>query len=273
MRYLNARLLLTAAIASLGLTTIAFAADLPARTNTKAPEYVPPPACAWCGWYIGANGGGAWDDRTGNLVDFSTNFNNSVPVGTTPQFLGTTHQGGFGGGQFGYNSMMGNVLLGFEADIQGADIGGTSTVVVGAPAGTSFPGATSTGRDHIDWFGTARGRLGVSVGTVLFYGTGGLVFGGVQGSASNVFDNGGGNFAASESDTRFGWAAGVGLEWMSAPNWSFKSEYLHVDLGSTTVTIADPTRPGTADYRFNHAFESARVGVNYHFGGPIVAKY
>src|SRR3569832_2337897 len=112
MRYLNARLLLTAAIASLGLTTIAFAADLPARTNTKAPEYVPPPACAWCGWYIGANGGGAWDDRTGNLVDFSTNFNNSVPVGTTPQFLGTTHQGGFGGGQFGYNSMMGNVLLG-----------------------------------------------------------------------------------------------------------------------------------------------------------------
>ena len=59
MRYLNAKLLLTAAIASLGLTTIAAAADLPARAYTKAPEYVP--QCAWCGWYVGANGGYAWD--------------------------------------------------------------------------------------------------------------------------------------------------------------------------------------------------------------------
>ena len=271
MRHLNARLLLTAAIASLGLTTVAAAADLPARTYTKAPEYMP--TCAWCGWYIGANGGGAWSTGTGNLIDFAPNFNNTVGVGLTPGVLGARHQGGFGGGQFGYNHAMGTVLLGFEADIQGADIGSTSTINIGAPAGTSFPASVSTGRDHIDWFGTARGRLGVTVGSVLFYGTGGLAFGGVESSASNAFVNGGGNFTGSSSDTRFGWAAGLGLEWNFAPNWSFKTEYLHVDLGSTNVAITDPTRPGTADYRFNHAFETARVGVNYHFGGPIVAKY
>ena len=28
-----------------------------------------------------------------------------------------------------------------------------------------------------------------------------------------------------------------------------------------------------ATYRFHHDFDSARAGVNYHFGGPIVAKY
>ena len=54
MRYLNTKFVL-AAIASLGLTGIASAADLAARPYTKAPEYVPV-SCGWCGWYIGANG-------------------------------------------------------------------------------------------------------------------------------------------------------------------------------------------------------------------------
>jgi outer membrane immunogenic protein len=270
MRYVNSKLLL-AAVTSLGLTTMASAADLPARTYTKAPEYAP--SCAWCGWYIGANGGGAWSTGTGSLVDFAPNFANTVGAGLTPATLGSRHQGGFGGGQFGYNQAMGTLLLGFEADIQGAGIGSTNTVNVAAPAGSSFPDSISTGRDRIDWFGTARGRLGVTVGSVLFYGTGGLAFGGVESSASNTFVNGGGSFTGSSSDTRFGWAAGLGFEWKFAPSWSLKTEYLHVDLGSSTVTIADPTRPGTADYRFNHAFETARVGVNYHFGAPVVAKY
>jgi outer membrane immunogenic protein len=47
-----------AAIALLGTTTLASAADLPARTYTKAP----PPIIAaydWSGFYIGINGGGA----------------------------------------------------------------------------------------------------------------------------------------------------------------------------------------------------------------------
>jgi outer membrane immunogenic protein len=62
---------------------------------------------------------------------------------------------------------------------------------------------------------------------------------------------------------------------MFAPSWSFKAEYLHVDLGSSDVRISTPVQFTTyfADYHFHHAFESARIGVNYHFGGPIVAKY
>ena len=270
MRYLNARRLLTAAIALIGLTAIAAAADLPARTYTKAPEYVP--TCAWCGWYIGANGGGTWDDNTGGLTGFTTLFAPEVALGLTPSSLGAKHEGGFGGGQFGFNWAASNWLVGFEADIQGADIGRTNTIAVPIPDVLS---SVSTGRDHIDWFGTVRGRLGATFGNVLFYGTGGLAFGGVDSSVSNAFPGIGVNFAGSSSDTRFGWAAGLGLEWMFAPNWSFKAEYLHVDLGSTDVRIAAPAQfPAEfADYHFHHAFESARVGVNYHFGGPIVAKY
>ena len=126
----------------------------------------------------------------------------------------------------------------------------------------------TTARDHIDWFGTARGRLGVTTGSVLLYGTAGLAFGGVKSSVTSVFQPAvDGNDTGSSSSTRFGWAAGAGFEWMFVPNWSLKGEYLHVDLGSSTVTISDPVNfPGSfADYNFHHAFDSARVGVNYHF--------
>ena len=103
MRTATAKLVLIA-IASLGMVTVASAADLPARTYTKAPEYVPTPPCAWCGWYIGANGGGAWgSDKTGNRGDFSSEFATAVATGFTPAALGVSHDGGFGGGQFGYN--------------------------------------------------------------------------------------------------------------------------------------------------------------------------
>ena len=127
MRHLNSRLLI-AAVVSIGLTTVASAADLPARTWTKAPEYAAMPPCAWCGWYIGANGGGAWSGKTGDLTDFALGLDTLVAAGLTPSSLGANHGGGFGGGQFGYNWVMSNVLIGFEADIQGANIGGTSTI-------------------------------------------------------------------------------------------------------------------------------------------------
>jgi len=46
-----------------------------------------------------------------------------------------------------------------------------------------------------------------------------------------------------------------------------KGEYLHVDLGSSNVTILDPVNfpNASATYRFNHTFDSIRVGVNYKF--------
>ena len=259
---------------SIGSFASAMAADMPVKA-VKAP---PAPPCVWCGWYVGANGGWAWNDSTGGLTAFSTTGGNDftpvVAAGGTPSFLGAKHEGGFGGGQFGYNWQVTNWLFGFEADIQGADIGKTSTVVF--PGGGGFSPSVSTGRDHIDWFGTVRGRVGVTLNNVLLYGTGGLAYGGVNSTATNVFTPAtSGTFSGSSGDTRFGWAAGAGVEWLFAPNWSVKGEYLHVDLGSSNTTVLDPVNfPGAfATYHFHHEFESARVGVNYHFGGPVVAKY
>jgi outer membrane immunogenic protein len=74
---------------------------------------------------------------------------------------------------------------------------------------------------------------------------------------------------------------------MFAPNWSAKLEYLYYDLGSvnypTAVTqvcngagclfngVVVGTTTGNTFLRYTGSI--ARVGVNWHFNGPVVAKY
>lgn len=257
----------------------AWAADM----AVKAPIYkaAPVEVFSWTGWYAGINGGGTWGNSSGGLNSFTTtppgsDFTAAVAAGGTPGSLGAKHEGWFGGGQIGYNWQSSNWVYGLETDIQGADIGRTSTIIF--PGGGGIDPSTSTGRDHIDWFGTFRGRIGVTTNQVLFYGTGGLAYGGVRSSATNVFvPPTAGTFAGSVSDTRVGWAAGAGIEWAFAPNWSLKGEYLHIDLGSSNVTILDPVNFPTASatYRFRHEMDAVRLGVNYKFNwaGPVVARY
>jgi outer membrane immunogenic protein len=257
---------------SAGTSGAALAADMDmARKAEMAVKAQPAPISSWSGLYGGVNGGGAFGNTTGTLSTFGP----MVPTGATPQTnLGAKHDGGFGGAQLGLNWQTGSFVLGVETDIQGADIGRTST--------TTSVGAANrvvTGRDHIDWFGTVRGRAGVAVDQVLFFGTAGLAYGGVQSSASNIVlpVGAGGAFTGTTTNTRVGWAAGAGVEWGFAPGWTVKGEYLHVDLGSSNVTILDPVNfPNAfATYRFNHVFDTVRVGVNYRFDwiAPTMASY
>jgi outer membrane immunogenic protein len=87
----------------------------------------------------------------------------------------------------------------------------------------------------------------------------------------------------STTTTRFGWTAGVGGEYMFAPNMSMKVEYLYYDLGSVSYNSTLTTTNGTfavrgpavvnvlSNTKFNGSI--ARFGFNYHFGGPVVAKF
>jgi outer membrane immunogenic protein len=58
-------------------------------------------------------------------------------------------------------------------------------------------------------------------------------------------------------------------------NWSAKLEYLHVDFdtfraGSFTLVPASAIRADVETRLHDHVL---RVGLNYTFGGPVVAKY
>jgi outer membrane immunogenic protein len=146
---------------------------------------------------------------------------------------------------------------------------------VGCPAG-SFVFT----RDYkLDWFGTARGRIGyLPAERILLYATGGLAYGNFSGSSWTLPMN-----IGTWSSLNVGWTVGAGAEAALGNNWSFKVEYLYMDLGnvggsSATVVVPAGGAPGsTTSYLFNTKFTDniVRVGLNYKFGGPaaVVAKY
>jgi outer membrane immunogenic protein len=294
----------------------AFAADLP---STKAPPYFPPPPPPpmWTGFYVGLNAGGTWSESHSVSVSSFPGFcdvtrngcgvfvpSYGAAMATAASFIAPSSSGGgfIGGGQVGYNyQFANNFVAGIEADIQGvASSGNNSNILTGALGGSIFPAPgfplssiAAVGRS-IDYLGTVRGRLGYLVTpTLLAYGTGGLAYGGVHSSVDIVqsfftdpsvtaaFGNG------VFSDTRVGWTAGGGLEWMFWPNWSGKVEYLYYDLGNVTYAVsplislsnATGTVTGSAiphvQTRFNGHI--VRAGLNYHFNwsapAPVVAKY
>ncbi len=270
------RIILGIAAAGL-LATSASAADLAARPYTKAPPPVVEPIFNWTGFYIGGNVGYSW----GRSRDFSTLTNGAGTVLFASS--GTSDLNGvIGGGQIGYNWQVQNWVWGLEADIQGSDEKGSrvfsclatfcSPPANVAPLVGSIP-VTLT--QKIDWFGTVRGRVGLlATPRVLLYATGGLAYGGVNTSETiGVVPVG---FSA--SDTRVGWTVGAGIEGAISGNWTAKLEYLYMDLGTTSGSFvtAIPAFGGgflTSNYSSHITDNILRVGVNYKFGGPVVARY
>ena len=257
MKRILATVILTTALTAPGL-----AADLGARTYTKAPALAP--VSNWSGFYIGGNLGYGWGNG-----DTDVSFLPSPGAfGLNNTTLGARSTGVTGGAQLGYNWQIGSLVTGLEADIQGSDIKGSAranATLLGTPI--PVPDIVLSSETKLAWFGTVRGRLGITVTPdLLLYGTGGLAYGHVDASAN--YDQGEGVSApVSISKTKVGWTAGAGAEWMFARNWSAKLEYLYIDLGNESaighVTLAPPEFNVGYTWRFRENI--ARVGVNYHF--------
>ena len=177
------RWMMGAAAAALTVATVvaAQAADLPTRKGPPAPVYVPPPF-TWTGFYVGLNAGGAW--ATGNTTVnaffptssiYYANYNNNS--------LGTGASGFIGGGQAGYNYQSGAAVFGIETDFDGSSMSKSKTII-----GTSFtnPGFgpdyfTTNASARLNWLGTTRARIGFVAtpdNRLMFYGTGGVAYGG-----------------------------------------------------------------------------------------------
>src|SRR5690242_7115994 len=290
---------LATAIATIAVVgTPALAADM----AVKAPPSAPGPApISWTGWYAGFNFGGTWGDSSintsaTNLQNTPSGFSNGLESatasaqGVTGVFSGRD-SGFIGGGQVGYNWQFNSWVAGLEADIQGTSlkvtdgINGARTPIVSAtctPAGCTIS-TTMTLSKEVDWLGTVRGRLGwLATPSLLVYGTGGLAYGGVKANTSIAqtyvvtLGSVAPNFGASSgvSETRTGWTAGGGFEWMLDPHWSFKAEYLYYDLGSVTsnTLLVSPTTNGAGPFFTNNVQTTTRfngnivrVGLNYQF--------
>lgn len=279
----------TAAFAAMAAIPAASAADLAPR-YTKAPPVVVE-VWNWTGFYIGGNVGYSWGRSNTDVSYFNTVT--GLPIVPPPGSITNSAfdiNGAIAGGQAGYNWQNGSWVWGVEADIQWSGEKGSAnyrcaaTIIGGAclPALTFLPaGATGSNLAYdqsLEWFGTARLRGGWLVSPrVLLYATGGLAYGGIKttGNLAALNGNGGAVFGTgSNSDTRFGWTVGAGVEGMITQNWTAKLEYLYMDLGSFSGgTYIVP--PGLIGARVNSNFTDniLRAGINYKFGGPVVAKY
>ena len=294
-------LLCAASIAA--FTSAAFAADLPSRR--APPVFVPPPVptFTWEGFYFGVNAGADFNNydsyrQTGITAGAVAN----LATGVRDPLLVTRSTGFAGGGQIGYNFNLDGGFIGSSLGIFSntlspifggraggpifgveADIDATTNVASALYIGTT--NLATSYRSHPDFVGTARGRLGYAFGNVFVYGTGGLAYANVRDSIIQRDAAGGVAGVGSTSGLRLGIAYGGGIEY-AIPTASFvnffkasavtvKAEFIHYELGSTTVAYQSGTN--TYNVRFQEKGNLARLGVNYKFGGvtptPVVARY
>jgi outer membrane immunogenic protein len=241
------------AIATLVLApTVASAADLAVKA--------PPPVVLydWTGFYIGIASGGSLGNS--DHIDAATGLSDAA---------GYNIRGGMVGGTFGYNWQVSNFVVGFEGDASwvheygsNADIGPAAAGFVNGVGNPLFQSFTKE-----TWLATARVRFGYAVNNLLFYGTGGYAAAGVQAGVKDAATNA---LLASGTSTRNGWTAGGGLEWGFAPNWSAKFELLYTQFEDKPFFTLQAEGPRSAIPLNDTA---ARAGINYRFGGPVVAKF
>ena len=230
-----------AVLAGLGFSAI---------TLHEAPAQTPMP---WTGLYVGLNAGyvhGSWS-RAGS---FDSN-----------QFFGGTNfdrhskSGGLGGGQVGFDSRFGNIVVGAVGDIQVTNL--DKQLV---------PASTDTNSRLVfnnPWFATGRVRAGWAQGQWLVYATGGVSIGRVRVRTHDPYQE---QCCAGplpdQTRTMVGWVAGAGAGVMLAPNVDVTGEFLYVDLGRSTFGQPVSNAVGTNFNTVVHpTMYAARVLLNWHF--------
>jgi outer membrane immunogenic protein len=253
----------------------------PAPVYTKAPMM---PVYSWTGGYIGINGGYSWGDSEAATTTINPPLAyfalTSPPALATAGAQSIKPNGFTGGGQIGYNwQASSSIVLGLEADIEYYGLKGSSSATAVYPccAPSTFTIAENV---KTDWLATFRARLGYLVTpSTLLYVTGGGAVTNLQ--ANFAFTD---TFGATESGafttTKLGWTAGGGVEWAMSGGWSAKAEYLFVSFPSVSVTSTNLALAGPIlfpNQTFTHSADLdahiVRLGLNYKFGGPVVAKY
>lgn len=164
------------------------------------------------------------------------------------------------GAQAGYNWQSGSVVYGVEADIAGTRLKSTMNTTL---QGGLIPAPTANTISGLDWYGTARGRLGWATGPVMFYGTGGLAYGRI-GVNSTLNDNFAPIFLNSQSSSvKTGWVAGFGVEYLWRPNLILNLGYQYVDLGTTSLVAAGGLLSQSVNARGQ--FQVVSVGLSWLF--------
>lgn len=226
----------------LGLTaaTNSFAADL--RLPVKAAPSVQAAVLSWAGPYLGAHAGYL---SAGGEMTFpgSDEFHLIDPKGFA------------GGALAGFNVQRGHLVAGIEGDF--------GYVAAREMIDTGFapdPAVTQI-ESRITWNGHLRGRLGYATNQALFFVAGGLAIAGVENKA---IDNIAGA-TASWNETRAGWTLGGGVDFLAAPKFTVRLEYLYDNYGTKTMPAQSVGGVTFAEREHKLDTHTLRAGVNWRF--------
>jgi outer membrane immunogenic protein len=198
----------------------------------------------WSGAYLGLQGGFARDTAS------------FTAPGETVPFGEIDLEGWFAGARFGMDHQSGNFVFGVLGDINFGDV--NADVI-------NLGGGGSDVHAEMDWMGTLRVRAGVAMNQILLYASGGLAFGHVE---ATVTDLSGGGLADSGTDsaTHTGWTAGLGAEVAVNDRVSLFGEWLYTDYGSQSYHFENPTDPTSfIDADTSITGNSFMAGVNLRF--------
>jgi outer membrane immunogenic protein len=265
--------------AALGVSAVS-AADLAVKAPI-APAVTP---YSWAGFYVGGNVGYSWGRAASDLNadPVTVNIGARLMPFNTPGFVGSdtlTPKGVIGGGQIGYNWQTSpNWVFGIEADLQGSDEKASHAFSNAfsfiTPQQFAVSGvATMDYAAKITWFGTVRGRVGYAYDRVMLFATGGLAYGGVNLAGTNTVSGTVAGFpflsvtGIGHSQVNAGWTVGAGIEGALGKGWSWKAEYLYLDLGSMddpdNLLLSISTTGGRVTTHTNYTDNIVRLGLNY----------
>lgn len=245
-------LLAAAGLVATGVAAPALAADLPARTYSKAPVMIPA-AYDWSGFYLGVNGGWGTERRC---------FDSITAAGTfiAPDGCHNT-SGGVAGAQMGYRFQAGPWVFGLEFQGDWADLRGSNLSILA-------PG--SVNRSRMDAFGLFTGQVGYAWNTALLYFKGGAA---VVADRNDILA-GSVVVATSAGDNRWGGTVGGGVEFSFAPDWSVAFEYDHLFIANNNTTFTSvATGLVVGSDRIRGDADMVTVRINVRLGGPVIAKY
>ena|SRR5436190_7525809 len=165
------------------------------------------------------------------------------------------------GGQVGYNWQCGHVVFGLEADFNYVGFE-TNTASTSGP-----PPVAVNFKDELNWFGTVRGRVGVTVHErALVYATGGLAYA----DSSRKFSVPSVPFRQTDDDFKTGWVIGGGIELVHDVRWLLRAEALYVDLRDKrddyTLPPSSCGAPPCGGFaNWDDKFWVARLALSYKF--------
>lgn len=152
-------------------------------------------------------------NRTGFILSPDLSFSDELKLGGSGGNLLSDPDGFAIGGKAGYDYQVGGVLVGVITDAfyswaDGGGVGGLSS--------------------DLNYYGTVRGKLGVSLGRFLPYATAGYAYGGIEVSSPT----------GSDSQTLSGWTYGGGLEFVWNKDITLHGGYRRIDFDDVNISTS-----------------------------------